>query len=183
MKRKMTMMATVIILSSSVLFSSCVGSFSLFNRVLKWNQSVNDDWVNELLFVLLWIVPVYEVSGVIDAVVLNSVEFWTGENPMETSQTQEVKTENGDFTITTDAKGHKIQKEGSDEVVEFRFNKGENSWSLVFNEVETPLFQYIDNQQAKVYLADGSTMNVQLNQAGVMAFKQVMENKAYFANK
>jgi hypothetical protein len=183
MKRKFTVMATAILLSGSVLFSSCIGSFSLFNKLLKWNHTAGDQWVNELLYVLLWVVPAYEVSVIIDGLVLNTIEFWSGENPIDTTQIKQVKTENGTFSITTDANGHKIQKEGSDEVVEFRFNKEENSWSLAANGIETPLFQYIDDQQAKVYLADGSTMTVRLDQAGIMAFKQVVEHKAYFAGK
>jgi hypothetical protein len=184
MKRKFAVMATAILLSSSVLFSSCIGSFSLYNQLLSWNNTVNDDWVNELVFIVLWIVPAYEVAFVIDAFILNSVEFWTGDNPAQVNvQTKQIKTENGLFTITTDANGHKIQKTGSDEVVEFRFNKIENSWSLVSNDQTTPLFQFVDGHQANIYMADGSTMTISLNQAGIMALRQVVDNKAYFATK
>ena len=41
MKRgKLTLVAVV--LSGSLLFSSCVGSFGLFNRLSSWNQSVGN---------------------------------------------------------------------------------------------------------------------------------------------
>jgi hypothetical protein len=56
-----------------------------------------------------------------------------GDNPVAGVQTKQVETENGLFTITSDADGHKIQKDGSDEVVEFRFNKEENSWKMIIN--------------------------------------------------
>ncbi|GHT89350.1 membrane protein [Bacteroidia bacterium] len=176
-------MATAVLMSSSILFSSCIGSFTLFHKVLSWNQSVGDKWINELVFLALCVVPVYEIAWLIDGVVLNSIEFWTGENPASAdAQVKQVETANGLVTITTDANGHKIQKEGSDEIVEFNFNKEENSWSLNAMGTTTPLVQFTADNQAKVYLADGSTMTVSTDQAGVLALKQVIGN-AYFANK
>jgi hypothetical protein len=152
--------------------------------LLTWNKSVGDKWVNELVFLVLCIVPAYEVAWFIDGVILNSIEFWTGDNPAQAGvKTQQIETENGLYTITTDANGHKIQKAGSDETVEFRFNKDENSWSLVAMDEVTPLFQFVGDNQANVYLADGSTMTVSLDQAGMMAFRQVVGNKTYFAAK
>lgn len=173
-----------VLLSSSIMFSSCVGSFALFHKVLDWNQSVGDKWVNELVFLALCVVPVYEIAWFIDGVVLNSIEFWTGDNPASADvQVKQIETENGLFTITTDARGHKIQKEGNDEIVEFRFNKAENSWSLEAMGETTPLLQFVGNNQAKVYLADGSTTTVSTDRAGVVALRQIMDNKTYFANK
>lgn len=183
MKRKFTVMAMALTLSSSILFSSCIGSFNLFNKLLSWNKTVGDKWVNELVFLVLCIIPAYPVAWFIDAVILNSIEFWTGSNPSADVQIKEVETENGLFTITTDASGHKIQKAGSDEIVEFRFNQDENAWDLVAMEEVVPLFQYVGDNQANVFLADGSTMTVDLNQAGMLALRQVLESKAYFANK
>jgi len=182
MKRKFMVMATAILVSSSMLFSSCIGSFSLFNKLLGWNNTVGDKWVNELVFIALWIVPVYEIASFIDIVILNSIEFWTGENPTAEVKVQEIDTKEGKFIVTTDANGHKVQKAGSDELVEFRFNADVNGWDLVVdNEDINPLFQFVGDNQALVYLANGSTMTVDLSQAGMMAFRQVIQNKTYFA--
>jgi hypothetical protein len=184
MKRKFTVMATAVLLSSSIMFSSCIGSFTLFNKVLSWNQSVGDKWINELVFLVLWAVPVYEIAFFIDGVVLNSIEFWTGENPASAEvQVKQVETKNGLVTITKDANGYQLQKEGDEEIVEFRFNKAENSWSLEAMGETTPLLQFTGENQAKVYLADGSTMTVTTDQAGVLALKQALDNAAFFAGK
>ena len=81
MKReKLTLVA--VLLSGSLLFSSCVGSFGLFNRLSSWNQSIGSKFVNELVFLAFNIVPVYGVSYLADALVINSIEFWSGSNPM-----------------------------------------------------------------------------------------------------
>lgn len=50
--------------------------FSLTNKLLTWNRQVGSKFVNELVFFALWILPVYEVSGLADLLVLNSIEFW-----------------------------------------------------------------------------------------------------------
>ena len=183
MRRKFNLLVVAIFMSSALLFNSCIGSFTLSNKLLAWNKEVGDKWVNELVFVALCIAPAYEIALFIDAVVLNSIEFWTGENPADVAQVKEVETEKGHFIITTDTNGHKIQKEGSDEVVELVFNREANGWDLKAMDQVTPLFQFTGDNQAMVYLADGSTMTVDLNEAGVMAFRQVVDNKAYFAAK
>jgi hypothetical protein len=63
----------------------CYGSFNLVKKVHKWNGTFGDKWVNELGFLVMCIVPVYEVAGFIDAFVLNTIEFWTGKNPSMSS--------------------------------------------------------------------------------------------------
>ena len=79
-KGKLTLVAVV--LSGSLLFSSCVGSFGLFNRLSSWNQSVGNKFVNELVFLAFNIIPVYGVAYLADALVINSIEFWSGSNPV-----------------------------------------------------------------------------------------------------
>lgn len=76
-------------LSGSVLFSSCIGSFGLWNSLKDWNQGVSNKFVNELIFLAFHIVPVYEIAYLADVLVLNSIEFWSGSNP--TASIGEVK--------------------------------------------------------------------------------------------
>jgi hypothetical protein len=183
MKKRLTIWTSIVLLSSSVLFSSCIGSFTLSNKFLAWNKSIDTQWVNELIFIILS--PAYGVALFTDAFVLNSIEFWTGENPALATHVQkkQFETENGVFNVTSDANGHVIRKVDSDEVVEFRFNKDMNGWDLIVDEQVRPLLQFVENNQALVYLADGSTVTVNSNQAGVMVLRQVVKNKTYLAAK
>ncbi len=70
-------------LSLSLLFSSCLGSFSAFNNLKDWNQGVSDSrFVNNLIFWGLNIIPVYGLFFVGDALIFNVIEFWSGSNPI-----------------------------------------------------------------------------------------------------
>lgn len=63
--------------------AGCFGSFNLTRKIYDINQSVSPEpWVREVVFLAFAIAPVYGLAMLIDAVVFNSVEFWTGRNPM-----------------------------------------------------------------------------------------------------
>jgi hypothetical protein len=63
--------------------TGCFGKFSLTRKLYTWNASVGGNkWVSNLVFWGLCIIPVYQLAGLGDAVVLNAVEFWTGTNPV-----------------------------------------------------------------------------------------------------
>jgi len=47
--------------------------------VYKWNGEVEDDLVRSVMFWVLVIVPVYGFAMLGDAIVLNLIQFWTGE--------------------------------------------------------------------------------------------------------
>lgn len=72
---------SALFLAATLLTTSCVGSFSLFNRVAKWNmRATSSKFLNEIIFIL--ISPAYAVCAVTDLLVLNTVEFWSGSNPV-----------------------------------------------------------------------------------------------------
>lgn len=66
-----------------LLISGCYGPFNLTRRLYQWNGQVGDKWEKELVFLLLVALPVYELSAVGDAIIFNSMEFWTGRNPVD----------------------------------------------------------------------------------------------------
>ncbi len=69
--------------------TGCVGNnhaFCLFNGLAKWNRSAsNEKWANELIFLGLNIIPVYGIFLFADVLVFNSIDFWTGDNPVKGS--------------------------------------------------------------------------------------------------
>jgi hypothetical protein len=73
----------IIVLSLLVVsLTGCYGSFQLTRNLWKWNGTIGEKWTNELVFLVLNIVPVYGVATLIDGIVINSIQFWTGKNPV-----------------------------------------------------------------------------------------------------
>ena len=181
MKReKLTLVA--VLLSGSLLFSSCVGSFGLFNRLSSWNQSIGSKFVNELVFLAFNIVPVYGVSYLADALVINSIEFWSGSNPMaNVGDVKKVKGENGNYLVKTLENGYSITKEGETTAMELVYDKELNTWNVVAEGVSTELLQMNGDGTAQMYLPNGEAMNVILDAQGVAAARQATMINTYYA--
>jgi hypothetical protein len=178
MKTKLITKTIAIVLASSVLFQSCMGSWALTNKLITWNKSVTDNkFVNNLIFWILgwWIsVPVL----FIDTCILNLIEFWTDSNPLAYN-TQEVTNENGTFLVKTTPAGHKITHQETGEVVSFLFNETEKSWSVETKNGIEKMFICINDTHVQMF--DGSV--VRLSEAGLYAFQTAMENKQNLAVK
>ena len=169
-------------LASSVMFSSCIGSFGLSNKLLSWNRSIDSKFVNELVFIAFWIVPVYEISMLADVLVINSIEFWSGSNPVaDVGSVKTINAKDGVYTVETKADGYHIQKEGEAEAVDLVFNEADQSWSVEANGESSKLLRFTGDDEVVMYLPDGKEMNVELSQAGVLAFQQVANGYAYYA--
>lgn len=182
MKKKSLTVLVATALASSVLFSSCIGSFGLFNKLLDWNRNIDNKFVNELVFLVFCIIPVYEISLIADILVLNTIEFWSGSNPVADAGTvKTIETKNGTYAIETKKDGYHIQKEGEEKGVDLVFNEADQTWSAEVNGESIKLLQFTGDDEVVMYLPDGKEMNVELNQAGVFAFRQVAEGYSFYA--
>jgi len=64
--------------------TSCLGPNNASNSLRNWNATVTDmDWADELIFLGMTIIPVYGVANLVDVVVLNTIDYWSGENPID----------------------------------------------------------------------------------------------------
>ena len=68
----------------SILLTGCTGPFVLTKKVHTWQTSFDDKWVDEVAFLGCVILPVYGLATLGDGLIFNSVEFWTGDNTMDT---------------------------------------------------------------------------------------------------
>jgi len=91
------MVCTVTVATLST--TGCYGKFAAFNKLREWNGKISKNkFVNWLIFLVLYIVPVYEICMMADVLVINSLEFWTGSNPLAL----------GDTYHETDANGNSV---------------------------------------------------------------------------
>lgn len=170
MKKLHLTAAIAITLASSITLSSCIGSFALTNKVLGWNRQVGDKFINELVFAAFWILPVYELTGLADLLVLNSIEFWSGENPVHAS-TQVIDGKDAKYLVAQDKSGYTITNLSDKSVTRFNFNEVEKSWSIQENGKEYKFMQFVDNNHVKMITPSGDFQTYETSQQGVWAYQ------------
>lgn len=169
--RKITMtVATVLLLASTLSLNSCIGSFSLTNSVLKWNKQVGPKFINELVFFAFWILPIYEVTSLADLLVLNSIEFWSGNNPMEAS-VKMIDTEQGRYIIDCDGKGYTVSCPNGDSM-RLDFDVDSQTWALTNDGISYPFMTMVDDNHVKMITPEGDFRLVDLSEQGVMAYRE-----------
>ena len=169
MKIKKFMIALAILAVSSLSFQSCIGSFSLTNKVLSWNKNVGNKFVNELVFFAFWLLPVYEVTSVADLLVINSIEFWSGNSPMQANH-RVIETEQGNYEILAHASGYDVTSpDGSS--MNFRFDSETQTWSFSKNGNDAIDFmRFTDPGHVQMLDADGEFVDVELTEQGVKEY-------------
>ncbi|MBR5436322.1 MAG: DUF3332 domain-containing protein [Muribaculaceae bacterium] len=177
MKKNFLKVAVVLALVGSISFSSCIGSFSLSNKLLTWNKNVGDKFVNELVFFAFWILPVYEVTLLADILVLNSIEFWSGNSPVAEG-TKLIQGEDQRYLVKCDKKGYTITGETDRQVVRLDFDEMNRSWSVSVNDQDPITFMtFIDDSHVKMITPNGSFTTVETSQQGVLAYSEIAATK------
>ena len=168
---------TALLLTATIVLSSCIGSFRLTNNIKDWNEGLGNKFVNELVFIALHIVPVYEIAMLVDGVVPNSIEFWTGNNLVaEPGETKIVKNSQGqDVQVTALENGYTISN--GDTAMNLLFDAENQVWSAEYNNQVTDLVKLNGDNTAQLYV-DGDIVNVTLDAQGV-GYAQMLLNNSF----
>jgi hypothetical protein len=158
-------------LASTILFSSCIGSFGLFNKVLDWNKEVTDSkFANEVIFLVLYILPVYGIASAADLIIFNSIEFWTGDNPIgmkEGKQKIKIVEKNGkQLQITTTKNKVNIlvlKGENVGNSIDLVYNPSEKSWNFINKEGKTIKLTDVKEGMQYVYLPNNKVISIDMN--------------------
>ena len=180
MKRK-SFQTVVCLLAASMAMSSCVGSFALFNKLAKWNKNATDNKIlNEILFLV--ISPAYAFCGAADALVLNSIEFWTGDNPVanRVGKTRNIKGDDGlMYAVKYLENGYQVTKPDGD-VLFLTYNKAENNWYINAEGKENKLIHINGNGTIKAFLNKGLTVDITPDAAGLYELRNAQAGTSYF---
>lgn len=170
MKANKTLIA-VLLISTSILCSSCIGSFKLWGGLKEWNQGIGNKFVNELVFIALHIVPVYEVAYFADVVVLNTIEFWTGSSPIASNEVKEVKGENGNYLVASNENGYTITNKEDNQSLNLVYNKENKSWNAVTESESFELVKMNDDGTATINMQNGTSMTVTPDSEGIASVR------------
>lgn len=179
--KKTRMKIVSAMLGGSLLLSSCIGSFGLWSGLKDWNEGIGSKFVNEIVFLAFHIVPVYEVAYLADILVLNSIEFWSGSNPVaEIGSIRTVKGENGNYAIRTNEDGYTITKEGEEgKELNLVYNAEKRTWNA---EAEGQNFELIRmNEDGTIsYQQQDGTMKTIVPNAQEVAIARTQSGESPF---
>jgi len=161
---------------------SCVGTFQLSHKLAAWNtRATNEKFLNEIIF--LFISPAYVVTGVVDVLVLNSMEFWSGTNPLakNAGKTQDVMGQDGRYyAVTTLKNGYEIKKPDG-QVLKFLYDGESDSWSQVVDGETKEIFRFNDDGTIQAVLPAGGTIRVTPDAAGLFEARMAVGGGAVWA--
>ncbi|MBP2830735.1 DUF3332 domain-containing protein [Aquimarina sp. U1-2] len=158
-------------LSASVLFTSCLGSFSAFNGLKDWNNDLSDSkFVNNLVFWGLNIIPVYGLFMIGDVIIFNVIEFWSGSNPLAMnegdSETQIVEREGSTFEMTATKNRlqiHIIDGIRKGEKLDLVYSPSHKSWSAIKANGEVIKLSSFEDGFYVVHMPDGGKVKIDPN--------------------
>lgn len=93
--------ALVLVAAVGALSAGCFGNFQLTRKVYDVNRSIDDKYVRSAATWIFVIVQVYTVAALLDLIVFNVIEFWTGENPVSSAPVTKVYAQGNGKTVLT----------------------------------------------------------------------------------
>jgi hypothetical protein len=109
--------ALVLVAAVGALSAGCFGKFQLTRKLYDINQSIDEKYVRSAA-TWLFVIP-YAVTGLLDLVVFNVIEFWTGENPVASAPVTKVYAQGNGRTVLT------LSRDGSATVAVIERYEGE----------------------------------------------------------
>ena len=182
--KKMNLKVVACLLTGTLMYSSCIGSYNLFNNYAKWQRTMTSNkYVNAIVgFILTPIVG--SVCLFVDSVVLNTVEFWSGENPVHQAnvgKTQQVMGSDGRYyAVKTLKNGYEV-KSPTGELSYFKYDKKMNAWSLEQNGKSRELFRYNADGTLTTVLDNGQQLTVSPDEAGLYQVRMATGDGRFFA--
>lgn len=176
MKKHFLSVALISAVAASTLCTSCIGSFALTNKLLSWNKQVSNKFVNELVFFAFWVIPVYEVAALADVVVINSIEFWSGSNPVAVGKSV-IEGQDGRYLVECDGKGYTITPEDGGASIRLDFHQDDRSWNLVAPDGSThKLMTFVDDTHVLLPAPDGTPRLTELSESGLLAYRASVQS-------
>ncbi|UKK48498.1 DUF3332 domain-containing protein [Prevotella sp. E9-3] len=179
--KKINLSVAAVLLAASFIYSSCIGSYALFNKYEKWQTHMTSNkYVNGIVGLLIeWLVA--PICLFVDSLVLNTIEFWSGNNPLA-DNTQTVMGQDGRYyVVKTSRQGYEI-KAPTGEVTYFLHDEATDSWSMKQNGVVKEIFRFNPDGTIQATMKNGEKINVTNDQAGLdMVRAEVMSTVNFFA--
>ena len=120
-----------------------------------------------------------------DVIVLNSIEFWSGSNPLaDVGSVKTVKGESGEYLVQTNEDGYTITKKGEeDKPLTLIYDKEKNTWNA---SAEGQTFELITmNEDGTITFKqqDGTPVTVSPDLQGMISARQANSHQCLLLDK
>ena len=143
------------------------------------------------MFFAFWVIPVYEVTVLLDAVLFNAIEFWGGNNPISMSEgdkeIQIVRSGDKEYLITATKNIFQIEQvkgPQAGEIAEIIFVPGENSCYLNYQGDYTKRVEYIPANdgmdKVNLFMPDGSILAMDADERNHDVIRMALESGSNF---
>ena len=176
--RLIKVVACVVLVSLLPLATGCYGSFPLVHIIYKFNGEITDyKVVHSIVLWVFLIIPVYWVAFLGDFIVLNLIEFWTGEKIMVSSQTLQDGTR---VTLEPSADGTEAVLTASREgrvLQQMRFVRRSDTQLDVLDDSGRKVGMILRTPASGLVLADAQGLPVKtLGNGEISQFRKAMES-------
>ena len=179
--KKRSFKVAALLMSGALLCSSCIGSFGLFNKYEKWQCSMTSNkYVNGIVGLILQPI-VGGICLVVDALVLNTIEFWTGNSHVTASTIQKVQGQDGRYyAVKTLKNGYEVTSP-TGEVTLFLHDAATDGWSMTQNGVTKELFRFNSDGTIQATLQNGQKLTVGNDEAGLQQVREALATDNFYA--
>jgi hypothetical protein len=168
MKTLPRIIAALLIMALLLNLFGCYGSFALTKKVYNLNGSLGDKFMKSIVMWIFMILPVYEAAGFIDLTVLNTIEFWTGSNPMAMQDgIQNIKYASSDgktYKVVISKNNIEIEEcVGPDtgKSVNIGYSPNTGDWTMNDGNAETVLAK-INQDNLRLFYPNGTVKDIKL---------------------
>jgi len=92
-----SLLAACTLTVSTISTTGCWGSFALTKKAYDFNKGLGNKWISWLVFLIVGHIAI-GITLFVDSLIFNTLEFWTGSNPLAM----------GDTYRETDANGNSV---------------------------------------------------------------------------
>lgn len=180
--KKISIKVMVLLLLGSMTLNSCiVGSYSLMNKYCDWQMNMTGNKiVNGVVGIILGSIAV-PVTSLVDGLVLNTIEFWTGDNPIaNVGKTQKILGTDGRFYAVTTLKNGYELKSPTGEISYFLHDANTDTWSLQQNGKTIELFRFNSDGTLTTLALEGEQITVTPNEAGLYQVRMAASDGNFF---
>ncbi|MCR4921272.1 MAG: DUF3332 domain-containing protein [Bacteroidaceae bacterium] len=180
--KKISLKVAALMMAGSLLCTSCIGSYALFNKYEKWQCNMTKSKIVNGIVGLILQPICAPICLFVDCIVLNTIEFWSGSNPMSAS-IQTVKGSDGRlYTIRGNKTGYEVTDENGT-VASFIHDAENDAWFIEQNGKKSELFRYNADGTISASLQGGSIVTVANNEMGLQMVREAATYDRNFAMK